>query len=236
MNSLKLTATDDDVWFALQELEAAFVGLRQEAPVTAEQRARPELWSDYAARRHELSALIRALQQRLIAAFGSEAAYAERAFCAVLIHYDERELGWVDREKTELPMPLFQSTYCGVYNGGELFFTYLEDALRASSSPPLLLQLLLFCLRSGFCGRYLRVDDPERLEKDKELRKRVSAVLGGSERNPTPMPATLPIRGVAFPFTYYGIALAALACLWFGFRFVAAVEEKREYSEPCELW
>lgn len=235
MTSLKVD-TADDVWFGLQELEEAFVRLRQEAPVSAEQRARPELWSDYAACRQKLSVPIRGLQQHLIAAFGSEAAYAERAFCALLIHYDERELAWVDREKTELPMPLFQATYCGVYNGGELFFTYLEDALRASSSPPLLLQLFLFGLRSGFCGRYLREDDPERLEKEKELRKRVSAVLGGLERGPTPMPTILPIRGVTFPFTYYGIALATLACLWFGFRLVAAIEEKREYSEPCELW
>ena len=236
MTSVKMTTADDQVWFALQELEQAFVGLRRESPVTLEQRARPELWSDYATRRQLLSDPIHALRQRLFEALGSEGDYAKRAFCAVLIHYDERELAWVDRDKTELPMPLFQSEYCQVYDGGELFFVYLEDALRASSSPPLLLQLFLFCMRSGFCGRYLRVDDPERLEKEKELRKRVSSVVGSLGAVRVPSATTLPIRGATFPFTYYGIALAALVCLWFGFRFVAAVEEKREYTEPCELW
>lgn len=236
MTSVKMTTADDQVWFALQELEQAFVGLRRESPVTPEQRARPELWSDYVARRQLLSEPIHTLRQRLFEALGSEGNYANRAFCAVLIHYDERELAWVDRDKTELPMPLFQSEHCQVYDGGELFFTYLEDALRASSSPPLLLQLFLFCLRSGFCGRYLRADDPERLEKEKELRKRVSAVVGSLGSVRVSSATTLPIRGATFPFTYYGIALAALVCLWFGFRFVAAVEEKREYSQPCELW
>ena len=48
-------------------------------------------------------------------------------------------------------------------NTGEEFFVYLERALRAPAPPTLMLQLFLFCLRAGFCGRYAQLDDPQRM-------------------------------------------------------------------------
>jgi hypothetical protein len=226
-----ITGDSLEVWFALKDLEDAFNVLSQTAPSTPKQRARAELWSDYAARRGELDQPIRELESCLRRAFGSEAGYAERALCALLIHYDERELVWVERDNTALPMPLFQSQYCNVFDGGERFYVYLEDALRASRTPPLLLQLFLFCLLSGFCGRYLTQEDAERREKVRELRKRVGALVnsGGNVRlGPAPVPP--PIATVPFPFRYYLAAVLAVVGLWIGFRLVASYQENHERS------
>lgn len=225
------TGVSQEVWFALKDLEDAFEVLSHAAPSTPKQRARAELWSDYAARRGELEKPIRALESCLLQAFGSEAGYAERALCALLIHYDERELSWVDRDNTGLPMPLFQSHYCNVYDGGERFYVYLEDALRASRTPPLLLQLFLFCLLGGFCGRYISVDDAERREKVRELRKRVGVLVNSPGNVQVISPPVLPsIPTVPFPMRYYLAAVLAVLGLWFGFRWVASYQQNHESS------
>lgn len=237
-----MTATKDgtlelQVWFALRDLEVRFRHLLRRVPTD---ETRPELWTRYTEERAKLADGIKRLRASLVAALGEEPNFEEsqagRAFAVLLIHYDERELVKVDVRGQEHGMTLLQTEHCGLYDGGERFFRFLEDALRSPATPPLVMQLFLFCLRSGFCGRYPSQEHPELREHFNELRRRV-VVEGVTESVELPAsPALERIRGRGFPYSYYLGAFGALICIWLFLTLRAKAHETyRLGPQACEL-
>jgi hypothetical protein len=221
------------VWVALRRLEEAYRRLATLVPPKPEQ---VERWAAYRRARAELATPILKLKAALEQALPDPRARAgesnaERALAALLIHYDERELATAQGGAAGAAL-LLQTEYCGLYDGGERFFVLLEDALRSPATPSLVLQLFLFCLRSGFCGRYPSLDDPERLAHQDELCQRVG-------KRPEPLgvaKATPPLEripGQDFPYLVYLSALALLGGVWLGLHSLAKAHQARQSDIHC---
>jgi type VI protein secretion system component VasF len=221
------------VWVALRRLEEAYRRLVTLVPQKPEQ---VERWTAYRRARAELATPILKLKMALEQALPDPRARAgesnaERALAALLIHYDERELATAQGGAAGAAL-LLQTEYCGLYDGGERFFVLLEDALRSPATPSLVLQLSLFCLRSGFCGRYPSLDDPERLAHQDELCQRV-----GKRPEPLGVPKATPplerIPGQNFPYLVYLSALALLGCVWLGLHSLAKAHQATQSDIHC---
>jgi len=220
-------------WVELRRLEEAYRRLLALVPARPEQL---ELWVAYRRARAELAGPIMRLKAALHHALPDPRAregesHADRAFAALLIHYDERELTFAQGGGAGAST-LLQTEYCGLYDGGERFFVLLEDALRSSATPPLLLQMLLFCMRSGFCGRYPSLTDPERVAHQNELCQRV----GKPPEAPAAPKAAEPLErigGMGFPYLVYLAAVAALVAVWFVLHEVANGHEEKS-GIACE--
>jgi hypothetical protein len=214
---------NDQVWFILRRVEAAFQRLWASKPREAD---RPELWGAYFQQRQELPLLINELKltlERALGSHGDKEGPAERCLAALLIQYDERELSYLGSAQPAQGLPLFQTMFCGYYDGGERYYRYLEDALRAQDTNPLVLEVFLFCLRSGFCGQFLLPEHPARLAFSRELCQRV---LGKVTPNTSePKAPVRCIRGQRFPFQYYLVAATVVLGLWLGLRSLAADHE-----------
>jgi hypothetical protein len=218
---------DLEVWSAVLQIE------RQLDALTSYRVApeRPELRNEYLRKRERLDTPIIALRTAIELAVPELAcaagdSWARRSFLAVLIMIDERELSNATVADALSSAGLFQTKYANIYDGGETFFSYVEQALRSRSTPALVLQLLLYCLRAGFCGRYTNGDAPERLAYLHELTDRVSPPQ--PSRIPPPADsATVPerIEGRRFPFEYYLIAALVLFCMWGGLKVSALTHE-----------
>lgn len=221
------------VWVALRRLEEAYARMLALAPARSEQ---VELWVPYRRARAELGGPILKLKTALERALPDPRAregeaQADRALAALLIHYDERELAFAQGGGAGASV-LFQTEYCGLYDGGERFFILLEDALRSPATPALVLQLMLFCMRSGFCGRYQSLDDAERAACQNELSQRV-----GKPPEPIVAPRTAAplerIPGRNFPYLVYLIALAAIAGVWLGLSEMARSHQRARTDIRC---
>lgn len=212
------------VWVALRRLEEGYRRLMTLVPARPEQL---ELWTRYRRARADLQGPIVKLREALERALPDPRARpgesnAERALAALLIHYDERELAEAQGGAAGAA-PLLQTEYAGLYDGGERFYWLMEEALRSVATPGLMLQLLLFCMRSGFCGRYASASDPERLAYQAELCQRVAR---RDEPRPTPAASPLPrIVGQQFPYAFYAGALALLVVFWLGLHQVARAHQ-----------
>jgi hypothetical protein len=223
-------------WFALRDLEQRFVMLLVKVPADPK---RPELWVDYEDARAELAAPITVLRScisdALGGAQGGRGDLGSRVFSAILIHYDERELSVKGPDWAAPKCPLLQSEHCGIYDGGDYFVEFLQDALRASSTPLLVLELLLFCLRSGFCGRFSGVDDPERQARIKELIERVERA-GPVASAPEPARDLRAIEGAGFPLGYYLGAVGVVLSLWLVLQLASGIHERKLLGKDhCEL-
>lgn len=114
-----------------------------------------------------------------------------------------------------------QSELYDVENGGELFYSLMEDHLRKSDTHPFVFQIFYFCLSDGFVGMAER--DPRKIEQAK-------AVLAA--RIPLQAPAKGPEQGrdqpielVKFPWRYYAWAAAAMLASWAALRLAATFFE-----------
>lgn len=234
--------TDDEedelvlgVWAALRALEGAVQGLLALAPADPK---RPELWVEYNARRQRLDAPALELGVALRAALPDPRArpgesLAERTWAALLIHYDERELANASQRPAGPREPLLQTKHCNLYDGGELFFVYLEDALRSPATPSLVLQLFLFCLRAGFCGRYSSATDPGREALHEELCQRVVKSDAASGALAAVTPQAVPIAGVRFPWSVYALAFAFVVGFWFALESMAETHQASRAGLTC---
>lgn len=84
--------------------------------------------------------------------------------------------------EVEQPLwPLLQQRLFGLDSGGDLFFDQVEARLNHPETPPLLFEVLYFCLSAGFEGRH--ADNAARLH---EYRERLKAHI------PHPVPPTAP--------------------------------------------
>lgn len=224
-----------EVWFALRRLNDTF---ERALTLLGVQPRRAELRVDFTKARESLGAPIEALRAALQRALPEPRAlpgqsYAEVIFAAVLIHLDERELAHGGELSAASGGVLLQTQYADLYDGGEEFFVCLERALRAPAPPGLVLQLFLFCLRAGFCGRYPELDDPGRLAYVDELSRRVGKPPAASEVS-WPAPALERIAGARFPFLLYVAGVLALVLVWLALNSVAdAHQSARTGLKEC---
>jgi type IV/VI secretion system ImpK/VasF family protein len=110
-----------------------------------------------------------------------------------------------------------QSELYDIENGGELFYSLMEDHLKKSDTHPFVFQIFYFCLSDGFVGMAER--DPRKIEQAK-------AVLAA--RIPLIPPAKgpeqardQPIELVKFPLRYYVWAAVAMLASWAALSFAA---------------
>jgi hypothetical protein len=222
------TSADLAVWLALRQLEELFVRLLSRAEVAAQRR---EAIVGYTNARSDIDVPVAELRERLQHALPEPRAlpgesWAEQIFAAILIQFDERELG-ADHLVSRGSATLLQTEYANTRDGGERFYVFLERALRSRATPPLVLQLFLFCMKSGFCGRYPTAEDPERLAYVQELTFRVSPPQSlRAETLPTSL-APKPLEGRGLPYWNYAIAAFALIVFWSGLQVAASVHELR---------
>ncbi len=226
------------VWFAIRSLELEFERLLSRVPTQAD---RAEAWASFTRERTALAPHIESLREALHSALGDltgrDPSLAEQCLCALLIQWDERELRALGEAGRGQSVELWQTRFCECYDGGERFFLYLEQALRLAHPPALALQIFLFCLRCGVCGRYASADHPERVAFEEELARRVAAEGPQPSAAATPRPELSErIAGARFPFSYYLAALAFLCGVWLLLRYDAHQEETLQLgSEPCKL-
>lgn len=103
-----------------------------------------------------------------------------------------------------------QSELYEIDNGGELFFTILEDHLRKSETHPLIFQMFYFCLSDGFVG--MCENDARKLDEYKaRLRERIP--LAPIEPGPV-QEVSARVELVPFPWQAYAWALFAIVFGW----------------------
>ena len=133
-----------------------------------------------------------------------------------LVVYTDELVASITRGQSLRWEPL-QSELYEVDNGGELFFSILEERLRKDETAPIVFEVFYFCLVDGFVGMYQ--GDPRKLE---EYRARVAQriPLRPISDRPTGRDRA-PVELVAFPWRFYAIAAAAIAITWALFALVA---------------
>lgn len=110
-----------------------------------------------------------------------------------------------------------QSELYDIENGGELFYSLMEDHLKKSDTHPFVFQVFYFCLSDGFVGM---------AERDLRKIEQAKAVLAA--RIPLVPPAKgpeqtrdQPIELVKFPLRYYVWAAVAMLASWAALSFAA---------------
>lgn len=124
-----------------------------------------------------------------------------------------------DRAATYEPL---QSELYGIDNGGELFYTIIEDLLRKEETLPIIFEIFYFCLSDGFLGLYEN-DPPKREEYKNRLAFRIPVTLppkvSGVDRV-----LEHTVRLVPFPKGYYIGAAVAVVVGFALFRMLGLVE------------
>jgi len=69
------------------------------------------------------------------------------------IHYDELVLRRLSPTE-QTAWPLLQSERYGINDGGDVFYSFADDRFANAETPPLVFEVLYFCLSDGFIGRY----------------------------------------------------------------------------------
>jgi hypothetical protein len=205
----ELSREELKVWSELRLFDEAFRQLLRSIPESPEV---PKLWTRYkegrAALGERITALSDALQKALPMESDSGPSMSQLGLACILMQYDERELEKTTKFSGERP-PRFQAQYCGLYDGGDRFYRYLDELLAEVRVPSLVLQLFLFCMQSGFLGKYPEATHLARQEYQAKLVRRVAGSLAlqpASEQRPRGKP----IEGIRFPFAYYGLALVGV--------------------------
>lgn len=180
------------------------------APDAPRERLSPEALEALARR---LTSEVEGLRAALSADLRSEE--VEEALQPFVFLVDERVLRRLD--DADAPhWPLLQLRMFGVDSGGDLFFELADSSLRRPDTPPLLFQLLHFCLTAGFTGR--NVGHPARI---RDYRERLAVRIPQPELQAAPPAvasgATLPTV-YDFPWRYYAVTafiiLALPVLLW----------------------
>ena len=110
-----------------------------------------------------------------------------------------------------------QSELYEVDNGGEVFYSILDERLRQDETLPLIFEIFYFCLSDGFQGMYSH--DARKID---EYKSRLAARIplrpaGGDDAREPP-----PVELVAFPWQYYAIAAAAVVVVYVALALAAA--------------
>ena len=165
----------------------------------------------------ELRALLRKrftwLKARLAEALSDHDVYY--ALFPIVVYADELVMG-VTRGEASRWEPL-QSELYDVGNGGELFFSILDERLREDETHPLILEVFYFCLSDGFVGMYQ--GDTKKIEDyQARIADRIRlAPTGEAEPNEPGW-----VQLVKFPWQYYALAVAAVIVVYVLFSWAGA--------------
>ncbi len=85
-------------------------------------------------------------------------------------------------------------------NGGETFFSILDDKLRQTETHPVVLEVFYFCLSDGFTGMFL--GDPKKLE---EYRVRLAERIPLKPTEPGRAEGPKSVELVSFPWAFYAV-------------------------------
>ncbi|MBJ6765247.1 DotU family type IV/VI secretion system protein [Myxococcaceae bacterium JPH2] len=112
----------------------------------------------------------------------------------------------------EQPMwPLLQQNLFQVDAGGDLFYDFVEEKLRRQDTPPIVFEMLRFCLAAGFTGRL--VGQPERIRAFKDrLSERIPQPFAVPAA-PLAVPEGAPPTIYDFPSHYYLVTAAIVVGL-----------------------
>lgn len=123
-----------------------------------------------------------------------------------IVVYADEMINGVTRTASTRWEPL-QSELYEIDNGGEVFYSILDDRLRQEETHPLIFEVFYFCLRDGFCGAYAsdsrKIDEykarllerirTQPIEADTALKKEVG-----------------PVDLVKFPWRYHAVAAGTI--------------------------
>lgn len=126
----------------------------------------------------------------------------------IVVHFDE-QVRLVSRGATTRWEPL-QSELYDVDNGGELFYTRLEERLVQEETPPIVFEVFYFCLSDGFQGMHQgdarKIAEYMARIEQRIPKKPIEDVDDG--------PEGAPVELVRFPWGYYAAALGAVVGLY----------------------
>lgn len=110
-----------------------------------------------------------------------------------------------------------QSELYEVDNGGEVFYSILDDRLRQEETSPIVFEVFYFCLKDGFVGMY----QGDRKKIDEYMarlaeRARLKPTVDDAPRHE---PASVDL--VDFPYRYYVIAAAGVVASYVAFHLFA---------------
>lgn len=131
------------------------------------------------------------------------------ALFPIVVYIDELVAGIMPGQTSRWE-PLQGELY-DIDNGGELFFSIIDDRLRKEETPPVVFEIFYFCLNDGFLGMYAadrqKIDEYKaRLADRIALRPTDSGELGSREPRPVEL--------VELPWKYYGAAALAILSGW----------------------
>lgn len=121
------------------------------------------------------------------------------ALFPIVVHFDEF-IQVSTRGEAGRWEPLQGELY-DIDNGGELFFTILEDRLRQQETHPMVLEIFYYCMLDGFAGAYQQ--DQKKID---EYRDRLVERI---ELKPVEAPEKATganVEIVRFPWQYYAVA------------------------------
>jgi type VI protein secretion system component VasF len=174
----------------------------------------------YGKRRAALRESLSMADAALTAYVGGRQRY--QCLVALLAYLDERERVALGGLADGWGLAPHQRELLDIDDGGDRFFDELADASARRDTHGLVLEIFLFCLRSGFVGR-LRdhrfqlgatiAELTERVRRDQPLRAE-PAVVGTAGRRPR-------VALVGFPARYYLVAGSVIALLFAALRLVS---------------
>jgi type IV/VI secretion system ImpK/VasF family protein len=169
----------------------------------------------YARRRR---AVREAIEAQLDPVFTDQLGLWQKHMCviAVVSYIDERERVLLGPLADTWQLPLLQDELLGIDDGGDRFFTQLQELLARADVHEMVFELHLLCLRAGFVGRYR--DRRHELEKltgwiTHRLRQHVPRRPAMVVAEAPAAPARRRIGFIQFPLRYYlgtGVALVAV--------------------------
>lgn len=191
-------------WRHVDDLLDAELG-PEPTPDAARERLSPEALEALARR---LTSEVEALRAALSVDLRSEE--VEDSLQPFVFLVDEKVLHRLD--DADAPYwPLLQLRMFGVDAGGDLFFELADASLRRPETPPLLFEMLHFCLTAGFTGR--NVGHPARI---RDYRERLAVRIPQPELQAAPpqeaSATTLPTV-YDFPWRYYAITALLIIAL-----------------------
>ncbi|HVJ91487.1 MAG TPA: DotU family type IV/VI secretion system protein [Labilithrix sp.] len=119
-----------------------------------------------------------------------------------IVVYADEMINGVTRSAAMRWEPL-QSELYEIDNGGEVFYTILDDRLRQEETHPLVFEVFYYCLNDGFCGAY--ASDSRKIDEYKaRLLERIRTKP--IETDAAAKKEVGPVELVKFPWRYHAIA------------------------------
>ncbi|MFO0660547.1 MAG: DotU family type IV/VI secretion system protein [Polyangiaceae bacterium] len=126
------------------------------------------------------------------------------ALFPIVVHFDE--FIQVSTRGEAARWEPIQGELYDIDNGGELFFTILQDRLRQQETHPMVLEIFYYRLVDGFAGAYEH--DPKKIEEYRD--RLVERIILKPVEAPEKTTGGANVELVRFPWQYYAIAAAVV--------------------------